>query len=70
MADLVRDDDVLHARVVLNDAALMTGPGRILIADWLRGQADKLVADGHNYAGRYSATYRTPTFTAAAKKTT
>jgi hypothetical protein len=63
----VNDDDVLHARLVINDASLMTTAGRAEIAVWLQHCADQLIADGHNYAARFSATYRTP-FTEPKKK--
>jgi hypothetical protein len=60
VVDLVNDDDVLHARVVINDASLLTAAGRETLSAWLRSQADSLEKEGHNYAARYSATYHTP----------
>jgi len=53
MAAALGADAVLHIR----NADKMTEEGRLVIADWLRQQADTLLTDGHNYATMFTARY-------------
>jgi hypothetical protein len=51
-------DEVIPAKVTIHRASHMTEQGRHEIADWLRHCADTLEEEGHNYADRFSASYR------------
>jgi hypothetical protein len=44
-----------RARLVIYDAAKMTDRGRKQIANWLKAQANALLAEGEDYSPRYTA---------------
>lgn len=45
------------ALLYLRNAADMTEEGKLAVAEWLRKQAESLLADGHNYNFLFRARY-------------
>jgi hypothetical protein len=43
------------ARLEIRWADRMSEEERVAVAEWIRGRADALLADGHNYAAMFTA---------------